>query len=65
MPPGAVQAWLEKADEDVSVFNLIRAAGGPWSQAAYHLQQAAEKLVKAVRSAAFRPLGAGGPHRAG
>ncbi len=48
MPSDAVRSWLDKAAEDETVFALIRSAEGPWSQAAYHLQQAAEKLVKAA-----------------
>lgn len=40
--------WIAKADEDEQVANLIRVNGGPWSLAAYHLQQAAEKSLKAA-----------------
>ena len=43
-----IRTWREKADEDEAVVTLIRAAGGPWSMAVYHSQQAAEKLVKAL-----------------
>jgi HEPN domain-containing protein len=48
MPSKAAQAWLDKAEEDEAVINLIVGAGGPWSMAAYHVQQAAEKYIKAV-----------------
>lgn len=48
MPSDAVQGWLEKAAEDEQVVAVIRAASGPWAQAAYHVQQAAEKRVKAA-----------------
>ncbi len=48
MPSDACKAWLQKAAEDEEVLNLIHRAGGPWSLAAYHVQQAAEKLLNAV-----------------
>lgn len=48
MPSNAAQEWLDKAAEDEQVVAALRVAGGPWAAAAYHLQQAAEKLVKAA-----------------
>lgn len=48
MPSSAAQGWLDKAAEDEAVIALVRAAGGPWSMAAYHVQQAAEKYIKAA-----------------
>lgn len=40
-------SWLAKAQEDEVVVALICAAKGPWNIAAYHVQQAAEKRIKA------------------
>lgn len=49
MPPTkSTQAWLNKAAEDEQVVSLIKGAGGPYDIAAYHIQQAAEKYVKAA-----------------
>jgi HEPN domain-containing protein len=48
MPSDAVRVWLEKAEEDERVVDLITQAGGPWNAAAYHVQQAAEKRIKAT-----------------
>ncbi|HTQ09275.1 MAG TPA: HEPN domain-containing protein [Fimbriimonadaceae bacterium] len=48
MPGKAAKEWLDKAEEDEQVVAAIRVAGGPWSAAAYHLQQAAEKYIKAA-----------------
>lgn len=48
MPDKATQAWTDKAAEDEQVVAAIRKAGGPWPAAAYHVQQAAEKYVKAA-----------------
>jgi HEPN domain-containing protein len=41
-------AWLLKAAEDEQALKVLRDNGGPWSAAAYHAQQAAEKFVKAA-----------------
>ena len=43
-----VQGWVDKAAEDEAVVEALRVTGGPWSAAAYHAQQAAEKYAKAV-----------------
>lgn len=48
MPSDATQQWLDKASEDEQVVLLIKNAGGPWGVAAYHIQQAAEKYIKAA-----------------
>ncbi|MCW5932939.1 MAG: HEPN domain-containing protein [Fimbriimonadia bacterium] len=48
MPSSHTLQWLAKADEDIRVVELLHEAGGPWSMATYHLQQAAEKHIKAV-----------------
>lgn len=48
MPSSATQEWLDKALEDETVFAIIRNNSGPYAIAAYHLQQAAEKYVKAA-----------------
>jgi HEPN domain-containing protein len=48
MPSSATRQWLDKASEDEAVAALLRTHGGPWSVAAYHVQQAAEKSVKAA-----------------
>ncbi|MDR3689896.1 MAG: HEPN domain-containing protein [Fimbriimonas sp.] len=48
MPSIDAQRWVEKAVEDEDVVALIRTNRGPWSIAAYHIQQAAEKYIKAV-----------------
>lgn len=48
MPSSATRQWLEKASEDEAVVGLLRTHGGPWSVAAYHVQQAAEKYIKAA-----------------
>ncbi|CAN1497383.1 COG2250 Uncharacterized conserved protein related to C-terminal domain of eukaryotic chaperone, SACSIN [Fimbriimonadaceae bacterium] len=48
MPDKSAQAWLHKAKEDESVVALISEAGGPYGMAAYHVQQAAEKYLKAA-----------------
>lgn len=42
------QEWLAKASEDIQVFDLIETNRGPWGLAAYHIQQAAEKIIKAT-----------------
>jgi HEPN domain-containing protein len=55
MQPESVQQWLDKAGEDEQVVAIIRAAGGPWSMAAYHVQQAAEKYIKAALVACAVP----------
>ncbi len=47
MPSSATQEWLDKAKEDEQVVLLMKNAGGPWGIAAYHIQQAAEKYIKA------------------
>jgi HEPN domain-containing protein len=52
MPADDVKLWLEKADEDERTVAILKAAGGPWSVAAYHVQQAAEKHIKAALVAA-------------
>jgi len=48
MPAEDVKLWLEKAQEDEQTVAILRAAGGPWGVAAYHVQQAAEKHLKAA-----------------
>jgi HEPN domain-containing protein len=48
LPSAAAQLWLDKALEDEQVVRLVRANGGPWSMAANHVQQAAEKYLKAL-----------------
>ena len=48
MPSSGAQEWLDKADEDERTVGILQVAGGPWSVAAYHVQQAAEKLIKAA-----------------
>lgn len=48
MPSNAAQEWLDKAAEDEQVVAALRVAAGPWSAAAYHVQQAAEKFIKAA-----------------
>lgn len=48
MPSNATQQWLVRALEDEAVVALIQDNGGPWSMAAYHVQQAAEKYIKAA-----------------
>jgi HEPN domain-containing protein len=48
MPNSHAQEWLDKAAEDEQVIAAIRSAGKPWSLAAYHVQQAAEKYIKAA-----------------
>lgn len=45
--PDSVKLWIDKAREDEQVVRLIEVAGGPLSLAGYHLQQAAEKRLKA------------------
>jgi len=45
--PDIVDVWIEKAKQDERVSRLIEAAGEPLTLAAYHLQQAAEKRIKA------------------
>ncbi len=52
MPDPAVQEWLEKASEDEETVIVLLASGGPWAPAAYHVQQAAEKRIKAALVAA-------------
>jgi len=47
-PSGQAQLWLDKANEDEQVVALIIANQGPWTMAAYHLQQACEKYIKAL-----------------
>lgn len=48
--------WVAKAAEDEVVVDLIWQNGGPWSLAAYHVQQAAEKLLKAVLAESGTPI---------
>lgn len=49
--------WIAKADEDRRGAALLLAAEPPLlDPAAYHCQQAAEKLLKAVLTAAARPV---------
>ena len=48
MPTNAAHEWLQKAAEDEKVVSILKGAGGPWSIAAYHVQQAAEKFIKAA-----------------
>jgi HEPN domain-containing protein len=48
MPDSATQEWLGKAAEDERVVELVVGARGPWGMAAYHVQQAAEKYIKAA-----------------
>ena len=48
MPADPVEEWLSKAEEDERALIILKTAGGPWSPAAYHAQQAAEKYIKAV-----------------
>lgn len=45
--PDNPKSWLDKAKEDEQVARLIEDAGAPLSLAAYHLQQSAEKRLKA------------------
>lgn len=45
--PSNWKAWIEKALEDERIADLA-ASAGLWSGAGYHLQQAAEKRLKAV-----------------
>lgn len=48
MPGNSAQSWLMKATEDETVVSVITDAGGPFGIAAYHVQQAAEKYLKAA-----------------
>lgn len=48
MPGNSAQSWLLKAREDETVVAVIANAGGPYGIAAYHVQQAAEKYLKAA-----------------
>lgn len=48
MPGSSAQSWLLKAREDETVVAVIANAGGPYGIAAYHVQQAAEKYLKAA-----------------
>jgi HEPN domain-containing protein len=48
MPGNSAQSWLQKAKEDETVVAVIANAGGPYGIAAYHVQQAAEKYLKAA-----------------
>lgn len=49
--------WIEKADEDIASARLLATAEPPLlGIAAYHCQQAAEKLLKAVLVASGRPV---------
>jgi HEPN domain-containing protein len=48
LPKPSTQEWLDKAREDEEVVTLIIVNGGPWSMAAYHIQQAIEKYLKAL-----------------
>ncbi len=48
MPDNSAQSWLLKAREDETVVAVIANAGGPYGIAAYHVQQAAEKYLKAA-----------------
>lgn len=44
--PPAVQAWLERADDDVLVARLLLTNGGPARGTRFHIQQAIEKALK-------------------
>ena len=48
MPSAATREWLTKASEDEQVVSALKHSNGPWSMAAYHVQQAAEKYIKAA-----------------
>ena len=48
MPNAVAQQWISKAKEDEQVVVLVKANKGPWGMAAYHIQQAAEKYLKAL-----------------
>ncbi len=48
MPSSGAQEWLDKAAEDEETVRLVSENGGPWAVAAFHLQQAAEKILKAA-----------------
>ncbi len=48
MPNLNAQMWLDKAHEDEQIVVLVRKNGGPWNMAAYHIQQASEKYIKAT-----------------
>ena len=43
----SIKLWIDKAKEDEQVARLIEDAGRPLNLAGYHLQQAAEKRLKA------------------
>lgn len=42
------QEWLEKAEEDLEVVDVILREDAPLSVACFHAQQAAEKFLKAL-----------------
>jgi HEPN domain-containing protein len=48
LPSPATLEWLDIAGEDEQAAAVLKAAKGPWSIAAYHLQQSAEKYIKAA-----------------
>ncbi len=50
MPDAAVQIWLDKASEDENAVTALRSAR-LWGPAAYHVQQSAEKYLKAAITA--------------
>lgn len=59
MPPehDEVARWLEKARHDAAVAKLIvHAGGGEFDIAAFHCQQAVEKLLKAYLVAVRQPF---------
>jgi HEPN domain-containing protein len=48
LPSVAAQHWIDKAQEDEQVIALVVVNRGPWNMAAYHVQQAIEKYIKAL-----------------
>jgi HEPN domain-containing protein len=60
MQPEAVReakGWVERADADLHTVRILLAAeGAPLDVAGFHLQQAAEKLLKAVLTALGIPF---------
>jgi HEPN domain-containing protein len=54
MQPGNVNELLEKAFDDLAGAEIMLHAGGPTWITGFHLQQAAEKLLKAVLISAGR-----------
>ncbi|MBX3110366.1 MAG: HEPN domain-containing protein [Fimbriimonadaceae bacterium] len=49
--PGEPEKWLTKARQDERAAEILHGAGGARSLVAYHLQQAAEKRMKAEMAA--------------